>query len=222
MTEKIENARFYDVIFVVVNIGKASRVLEEAKKCGITGGTIMHGSGTVSSTLLRTIGFYEVKKEILFMVCAREKTQAAIEHISSLFHFELPNRGILFTSPVSHLLGTHGERLHLHEQGAHPLMADHEVFFTIVAAGSGDEVVEAAAAAGARGGTLFHGTGAFADQCRKAFGIELDSGKDIIMNLVSADVASAVEAAIAERMQLDVPGNGFLFSFDAENVHGVR
>lgn len=221
MTEKIENTRFYDVIFVVVNIGKASRVLEEAKKCGITGGTIMHGSGTVSSSLLRTIGFYEVKKEILFMVCAREKTQAAIDHISSLFHFELPNRGILFTSPVSHLLGTHGERLHLDDKDMHSV-SGHEAFFTLVAAGSGDEVVEAAAAAGARGGTLFHGTGAFAEQCRKVFGIEVDNGKDIIMNLVTSDVAPAVEAAIVERMQLDAPGNGILFSLDAENVRGVR
>ncbi|WP_107995720.1 hypothetical protein [Trichococcus paludicola] len=221
MTKQVENTRFYDIIFVVVNIGKASRVLEEAKKCGITGGTIMHGSGTVSSALLRTIGFYEVKKEILFMVCAREKTQPTIEHISSLFHFELPNRGILFTSPVSHLMGTHGERLHLDEKDAHPF-ADHEAFFTIVPAGLGDEVVEAAAAAGARGGTLFHGTGAFAEKCRKVFGIELDTGKDIIMNLVTSTVAPAVEAAIVERMQLDVPGNGFLFSFDAENIRGVR
>ena len=72
MTEQVENKRFYDVIFVVVNIGKASRVLEEAKKCGITGGTILHGSGTVSSALLRTIGFYEVIKEIFFMVCVRD------------------------------------------------------------------------------------------------------------------------------------------------------
>lgn len=221
MTKQIENTRFYDVIFVVVNIGKASRVLEEAKKCGITGGSILHGSGTVSSTLLRTIGFYEVKKEILFMVCARDKTQPAIDHISSLFHFELPNRGILFTSPVAHLLGTHGERLHMVEEDAHPTPG-HEAVFTLVAAGLGDEVVEAAAAAGARGGTLFHGTGAFAEKCRKVFGIELDNGKDIIMNLVTSDVAPTVEAAIVERMQLDVPGNGILFSFDAENVRGVR
>jgi hypothetical protein len=221
LTKQIENTRFYDIIFVVVNIGKASRVLEEAKKCGITGGSILHGSGTVSSTLLRTIGFYEVKKEILFMVCARDKTQPAIDHISSLFHFELPNRGILFTSPVAHLLGTHGERLHMVEEDGHPT-SGHEAVFTLVAAGLGDEVVEAAAAAGARGGTLFHGTGAFAEKCRKVFGIELDNGKDIIMNLVTFDVAPAVEAAIVERMQLDVPGNGLLFSFDAENVRGVR
>jgi len=44
LTKQIENTRFYDIIFVVVNIGKASRVLEEAKKCGITGGSILHGS----------------------------------------------------------------------------------------------------------------------------------------------------------------------------------
>lgn len=221
MTEQVENKKFYDVIFVVVNIGKASRVLEEAKKCGITGGTILHGSGTVSSALLRTIGFYEVKKEILFMVCARDKTQPTVEHISSLFHFELPNRGILFTSPISHLLGTHGERLHMDEKDPRPT-SGHEVFFTLVAGGLGDDVVEAAAAAGARGGTLFHGTGAFADKCRKVFGIELDNGKDIIMNLVTSEVALAVETAIVDQMQLDVPGNGFLFSFDAENVRGLR
>ena len=94
--------------------------------------------------------------------------------------------------------------------------------FTLVAAGLGDEVVEAAAAAGARGGSLFHGTGAFAEKCRIVFGIEVDAGKDIIMNLVTSAVAPAVETAIVERMQLEVPGNGILFSFDAENVRGVR
>ncbi|MFZ2437051.1 MAG: P-II family nitrogen regulator, partial [Trichococcus flocculiformis] len=61
-----------------------------------------------------------------------------------------------------------------------------------------------------------------ADKCRKVFGIELDNGKDIIMNLVTSEVALAVETAIVDQMQLDVPGNGFLFSFDAENVRGVR
>ena len=54
------------------------------------------------------------------------------------------------------------------------------------------------------------------------FGIGLDSAQDIVMNLVTASVADAVEAAIVERLQLDEPGNGILFSFDAENVRGIR
>lgn len=221
VSTQLEKDGFYDVIFVIVNIGKASKVLAEAKKKGITGGTIFSASGTVSSNLLRTIGFQEVKKEILFMVSARENTSPAIEHISTLFEFEQPNRGILFSTPVSHLLGTHGELLNLDVQ-AIPSAPGHECFLTVAPAGSGDAVVAAASLAGSRGGTLFHGQGVLTDPLQMLFGIGLDSAQDIVMNLVTASVADAVEAAIVERLQLDEPGNGILFSFDAENVHGIR
>lgn len=221
VSDQLEKDVLYDAIFVIVNIGKANKVLAEAKKKGITGGTIFPASGTVSSNLLRTIGFNEVKKEILFMVSARENTAPAVDHITTLFDFEQPNRGILFSTPVVHLLGTHGENL----DGTGPIIPlapEYEAFLTMVEAGFGEFVVEAARSAGARGGTLFHGHGVLTEPLQKVFAIELAPHQDIVITLVTASIADAVEAAIVDRLHLDEPGNGILFSFDAENVRGIR
>ena len=35
-----------ELIFTIVNVGFADEVMEKARKCGVKGGTIIHGRGT--------------------------------------------------------------------------------------------------------------------------------------------------------------------------------
>ena len=49
---------------VIVNCGMASKVLKEAKKKGVSGGTILIGKGIVGSKLSRILGIDEARKEI--------------------------------------------------------------------------------------------------------------------------------------------------------------
>ncbi|HJB23589.1 MAG TPA: hypothetical protein H9946_05500 [Candidatus Jeotgalibaca pullicola] len=220
MSEQPIKKPYFDIIIAIVNIGKASKVLAEAKKIGITGGTITLGLGTVNSGLLRKLGLHEVRKEVLMMVSERKNTVKTIDHIHETFHLDQPNKGIIFSTPLSIVVGTHGEKFGLHETD--PIEeATHELFISIVPEEDGDTVVNAVKSAGGAGGTILYGLGAFAETVIKVFGIEISSEKAVVLNLVDKSIADQVEHALEENINYSDKDSGLLFSIDAQHVRGI-
>lgn len=214
------NQTYYDLIVVIVNLGKASRVLAEAKKIGITGGTISLAHGTVNSNLLRKLGLSEIRKEVLLMVSQRKHTVLTINHITDTFHLEEPNRGIIFSTPLSTIVGTHNQLSDLHDTDP---VSDptHEMFMTIVPEGDGDKVVEVVRQGGGAGGTIIPAYGAFAETVTRVFGIEIHSEKDIVINLVDKEAANQIEEELTRNIQFQDSDSGIMFSVDAQNVRGI-
>ncbi len=214
------NQTYYDLIVVIVNLGKASRVLAEAKKIGITGGTISLAHGTVNSSLLRKLGLSEIRKEVLLMVSQRKHTVLTINHITDTFHLEEPNRGIIFSTPLSTVVGTHNQLSDLHDTDP---VSDptHEMFMTIVPEGDGDKVVEVVRQGGGAGGTIIPAYGAFAETVTRVFGIEINSEKDIVINLVDKKMANQIEEELTRNIHFQDSDSGIMFSVDAQNVRGI-
>lgn len=214
------NQTYYDLIVVIVNLGKASRVLAEAKKIGITGGTISLAHGTVNSNLLRKLGLSDIRKEVLLMVSQRKHTVLTINHITDTFHLEEPNRGIIFSTPLSTVVGTHNQLSDLHDTDP---VSDptHEMFVTIVPEGDGDTVVEVVRQGGGAGGTIIPAYGAFAETVTRVFGIEINSEKDIVINLVDKQAANQIEEELTRNIQFQDSDSGIMFSVDAQNVRGI-
>lgn len=214
------NQTYYDLIVVIVNLGKASRVLAEAKKIGITGGTISLAHGTVNSNLLRKLGLSEIRKEVLLMVSQRKHTVLTINHITDTFHLEEPNRGIIFSTPLSTVVGTHNQLSDLHDTDP---VSDptHEMFMTIVPEGNGDKVVEVVRQGGGAGGTIIPAYGAFAETVTRVFGIEINSEKDIVINLVDKQMANQIEEELTRNIHFQDSDSGIMFSVDAQNVRGI-
>ena len=214
------NQTYYDLIVVIVNLGKASRVLAEAKKIGITGGTISLAHGTVNSNLLRKLGLSEIRKEVLLMVSQRKHTVLTINHITDTFHLEEPNRGIIFSTPLSTVVGTHNQLSDLHDTDP---VSDptHEMFMTIVPEGDGDTVVEVVRQGGGAGGTIIPAYGAFAETVTRVFGIEINSEKDIVINLVDKQMANQIEEELTRNIHFQDSDSGIMFSVDAQNVRGI-
>ena len=214
------NQTYYDLIVVIVNLGKASRVLAEAKKIGITGGTISLAHGTVNSNLLRKLGLSEIRKEVLLMVSQRKHTVLTINHITDTFHLEEPNRGIIFSTPLSTVVGTHNQLSDLHDTD--PISdPTHEMFMTIVPEGDGDKVVEVVRQGGGAGGTIIPAYGAFAETVTRVFGIEINSEKDIVINLVDKQMANQIEEELTRNIHFQDSDSGIMFSVDAQNVRGI-
>lgn len=214
------NQTYYDLIVVILNLGKASRVLAEAKKIGITGGTISLAHGTVNSNLLRKLGLSEIRKEVLLMVSQRKHTVLTINHVTDTFHLEEPNRGIIFSTPLSTVVGTHDQLSDLHDTD--PISdPTHEMFVTIVPEGDGDKVVELVRQAGGAGGTIIPAYGAFAETVTRVFGIEIHSEKDIVINLVDKQTANQIEEELTRSIQFQDSNSGIMFSVDAQNVRGI-
>lgn len=214
------NQTYYDLIVVILNLGKASRVLAEAKKIGITGGTISLAHGTVNSNLLRKLGLSEIRKEVLLMVSQRKHTVLTINHVTDTFHLEEPNRGIIFSTPLSTVVGTHNQLSDLHDTD--PISdPTHEMFVTIVPEGDGDKVVEIVRQGGGAGGTIIPAYGAFAETVTRVFGIEIHSEKDIVINLVDKQTANQIEEELTRSIQFQDSNSGIMFSVDAQNVRGI-
>lgn len=214
------NQTYYDLIVVILNLGKASRVLAEAKKIGITGGTISLAHGTVNSNLLRKLGLSEIRKEVLLMVSQRKHTVLTINHVTDTFHLEEPNRGIIFSTPLSTVVGTHDQLSDLHDTD--PISdPTHEMFVTIVPEGDGDTVVEVVRQGGGAGGTIIPAYGAFAETVTRVFGIEIHSEKDIVINLVDKQTANQIEEELTRSIQFQDSNSGIMFSVDAQNVRGI-
>lgn len=100
---------------------------------------------------------------------------------------------------------------------------NYELIVAIVNHGFEEEVMSAARAAGAKGGTVFNARGtATADDEVKFLGISLHPHKEIVFILTQHDKKNDIMHAIKEKAGLATPGSGILFTLPVESVLGVE
>lgn len=98
-----------------------------------------------------------------------------------------------------------------------------ELIVVIVNQGFEDEVMEAARAAGARGGTMFNARGtANAQDEVKFLGITLHPDKGIILILTDKEARNTIMSAIKEKIGITSQGAGILFSLPVDSVMGFN
>jgi Nitrogen regulatory protein PII len=97
-----------------------------------------------------------------------------------------------------------------------------EGIICIIERGKADAVTKAAVKAGAGGATVFFGRGAGAATFSFFHSLNIDSAKEIITIVVTAEARAAVVNAISKAAQLDEPGKGILFTFPITEVRGIK
>ena len=214
------------MFFVVVNLGIGSKVLDEAKKNGVLGGTIFLGKGTANSHVLEILGLEEVKKEIVLMVTKEDIEDKIHEVLIEKFHLMKPSKGIAFSLNVNKIFGARRcmDNTIAKNEGDDKSMEDnkgYEVIFTIVDRGMAEEVVEAAVSGGAEGGTIINARGSSIHENSKFFGMSLEPEKEIVMILIEKFKIEYVIEAIRKNIQIDNPGKGIMFSMDVNRTSGI-
>lgn len=207
----------HSVFITIVEKGKASKILEESKKVGVKGGTIVYGTGTASGGLLHLLELYEIKKEILVMVLETKIIDNLIEHLNKKFHFERPNHGIAFSIPLTNLMGCRNEENITDRSDK----MDYEAVFVIVERGNADEVIDVADKSGARGATVIHGRGSGIHEKGSIFNIVIEPEKEIVLMLVQKEKTDTIINNIKEELELDKPGKGIIFVTGVDNAVGL-
>lgn len=204
---------------VIVDKGKASAVLKEAKKHGVTGGTICYGMGTVRSELLHFFEVHELRKEILWMVVSRNTEEILHEKLTKKFEFDKPRRGVCFSVPLNQVYGTRQVADEPVERSGKPV--EHQAIFAIVDNHKGHIVVEAAQEAGARGATIIHGRGSGIHEKSTFFSFHIEPEKEIVLILVEKNQRDTIIDAIKEELDIEKPGAGIIFTMDVSNASGL-
>lgn len=209
------------LICVIVNFGQASKLIRFAKHHGITGATVVLGTGTVCGGVLDFLGLSDTRKEIIYLAAEREIAYRALEELNREFEFNKPHRGIAFTTPICGIMGTKNITCHQngHVGGVNQTM--YQIITTIVERGKAEDVVTAAQKAGSKGGTILNARGSGVHETEKLFSMEIEPEKEIVLILSEREQTERIIESIKTALKLDEPGNGIIYVQSAEKTYGI-
>ncbi|MDO4594427.1 MAG: P-II family nitrogen regulator [Tissierellia bacterium] len=96
----------YKAIYTIVDRKKGDQVISLANKNGATGATIIHGRGSgIEKKSLFIHMKIEPEKDIVLMLVKDEIADHLVKVINEEFELEKENNGIIFTMPVSGVVG---------------------------------------------------------------------------------------------------------------------
>ncbi|MBC7086887.1 MAG: P-II family nitrogen regulator [Tissierellales bacterium] len=211
----------FEIIYVVVNYGMGSRILHKAKECGISGGTIFLGKRTVNNPLLNFLSLYDERKEIVLLGTDSHTADHALVELNKEFQFEKPNHGIVFTISASEIIGSRCYKSKEKIEGRGVSKVMYQNIITIVNRGKAEEVIEAAKAAGSKGGTIVNARGSGVNETSKIFNMDIEPEKEIVIILSKEDITDAIVTSIREKLEIDKPGNGIIFVQNINKAYGV-
>lgn len=221
-----EQERPFEVclLYVIVDCGKGSKALHIAKRSGVTGGTVFLARGTAHNHFLEYLGLADSRKEIVFMVSEKQTALKAMQALTHELKLNKPNHGIVFTIAVCNVTGTHTlvcENLDLYDETGGENSAMYKIITVVVEKGRSELVIDAAAAAGAKGGTIINARGAGIHETEKVFMMDIEPEKEIVIVIVKTQAARAVIDSINQRLSLDEAGTGILYVQNIDEIHGV-
>ncbi|UOQ84527.1 P-II family nitrogen regulator [Gracilibacillus salinarum] len=215
-----EKTRHFEIIYVIVKFGLGSKILKEAKKCGVSGGTLFIGRGTISNRILNLLSITDMRKEIVMMISNQKTTKKAMEHLNKVFRFDKPNHGIVFTTSLTSLMGTRSCQIEDDEE-----RGDGEIMYqniiVIVDKGNAEDVIKAAQKAGSKGGTIINARGSGIHETDKLFSMDIEPEKEIVMILSDEDYTEPICNKIRAELKIDEPGNGIIFVQDVNRTYGI-
>lgn len=211
----------FELVCIIVDFGKGSKVMQTAKKHGISGGTVLLGKGTIKNRLLEILALNDVRKEIVLLVSDKHTANQAIEQLEAKFKFSKPNHGIAFTTSVGQVIGARscmGDHI-IEGKGVENRM--YHAITVIVEKGNAEEVIDAATDAGSKGGTIINARGSGIHETSKLFSMDIEPEKEMVLILSKIESTDAIVNSIKKKLKIDEPGNGIIFIQDVNRTFGL-
>lgn len=93
-------------VVVIVERGKAEKIVKAAKQAGASGATIFYGRGTGDTEVKKFLKVnIESSKEVILVLTEKDASEVIIQAMVEAGNLSKPGKGILFTIPISNLIG---------------------------------------------------------------------------------------------------------------------
>lgn len=209
------------LLISVVRRSRGDTVVDIARKAGAGGSTVLFGKGTAGNRWLRLLCLADVEKEIVFTVATvdvMQKMELALRAATDLC-VKMPGIGIVidveqFFRPAQTTVKTQEADESFDEYGRN--MTERVLVCVVVNAGLADDLMHAARAAGARGGTILRARGTSRDEDNSFFGITIVPEKELLMIMTERTMQDKILGAIKSSEILSQPGVGVIFTLPVE------
>lgn len=208
----------------VVNPGAMDRVCEIAAALDLPQTVTLLGHGTAVQSMLDLLGIESTEKRVIMTVANPEKTRKFIKEMRRQVYIGIPGHGIIMAVPIKSVGG--GKTLAYLNNGEQqsarytPELSDRYELIVIVAnEGRTDQVMNAARAAGATGGTVLHGKGT-GSQNKKFYNVSIAAEKEVILMVAPSDRKAAIMQSVLHHAGPDSDAGAVLFSLLVSEVAG--
>lgn len=97
----------FELIVTIVKRGQSDKVVKASREAGATGGTIIYGMGTNLKDNDPILGIkIQQEKEIILTLVEQENKESIVKKICKGAGLDNGKDGIIFTLPVSDIVGT--------------------------------------------------------------------------------------------------------------------
>jgi nitrogen regulatory protein PII len=207
------------LLISIVTRGQGEPLMAVVKGAGAQGGTILIGRSPVDNSLLRLLSLDDKEVDILLTLLSHTEMPTVLAALRGSARTAKMNGGFVMGLDVGKILRpTHAPVSPTPETESIPMNtnATHELISIIVNTGYADDIMAAARAAGAPGGTVINARGTGTEEDVKFFGLTIVPEKEFVMILTPKEIAGEVLEAIKTAPCLNKPGIGIAFCLDVE------
>lgn len=218
----------WQLLSLIVLNKDRDRVEDCLEELDIRGYFCIHSKGTSKPSILKSLGLVDSARLFYMIPVLADRAQEAFDHIKGKLDLQRAGTGMTFRHPLVFLLNDEecASPEKLSELVASVVENKGEIkmfkkISVIMDLGRAEEVMEAARAAGARGGTVLHGHGSVGEEAGKLFGIRIVPEKELLLIIAPTSDTPNIVKAIAEELNLDEAGNGILYIEDITDAGGL-
>lgn len=184
----------------------------------------MRAKGTAVKSMLELLGIESNERRMAVTIANNEKTAQLISLAKRKLHIGVPGHGIIVSVPIKSVGG--GKTLaylngdNQFSKQAPELNGDYELITIIANEGHTDSVMNAARAAGARGGTVLHGKGTGAKGSQRFYNISIANEKEVILIVSSKEQKAQIMRSVLQKAGPDTDTGAIVFSLPVSQVAG--
>ena len=220
------------LMITITNRVASRRFAEFYQRFGASQILSVLGRGTASDDTLSMLGLEATEKSVMFSVVTPAVKDVLMRELVDTMRIDRPGSGIAVCLHLSSVGGrTALNYLISGKSDAQPdmsvkeeeLMNDspYQLIVAITNTGYTDTVMEAASAAGARGGTVIHARATDAENANKFFGMAISEEREMIFLVTSSDKRADIMKSIMEKAGAHTDAQTVTFSVPLDDTAGL-
>lgn len=225
-----EHAPSYQLLMLIATPKLADKAAEMFLKSALPIQYRLGAVGTASSEIMDTLGLGSTDKGVLVSTVPKEFGTAMLRMLHSELRLDAVNSGIAFTIPLTAAskllvrLMTHtAEESRSSHKGKdeNAMTENYALIAAVVNRGFSGEVMDAARAAGAGGGTVLHSRSIGSEEATGYWGLGVQEEKEIVLILADAESKAGIMRAIGEHCGMHSEAKGLVTSLPIDSVMGL-
>lgn len=218
----------YQMLILIATPKLANQAAEMFRKNDLPIQYRLGAEGTASSEIMDTLGLGSIDKGVLISTVPRSFGNTMLGMLHSELRLDAVNSGIAFTLPLTGvnnlLLRMMDHTAQQHENGKDDTgMSENQyvLITAIVNRGFSAEVMDAARAAGAGGGTVMHSRSISSEEATNFWGLSAQEEREFVLILAARENKVKIMSAISEKCGMHSDAKGLVLSLPIDSVMGL-